>query len=194
VEPYPIQLYAQNKRNFRRSRKSQQMPPTQKGEPTTQIYLASPDQLIENRTSMTTSPIDLSEPEALAPKYQKIVNIPIAVYEKVRSGFIASEADRLVQRFYEMPDDRVAHLGDPFGQVFAWIWSRNRDEVMLVLADYLADIRHHPRIEEIDPPITFDEILKGLRPALPHDFPDYDIVIEKARHDVRSYYGKDPFK
>jgi hypothetical protein len=36
------------------------------------------------------------------------------------------------------------------------------------------------------------EVLRGLRPALPHDFGDYPAVMTKARREVQGYYGSDP--
>lgn len=40
--------------------------------------------------------------------------------------------------------------------------------------------------------IGLDEVLRGLRLALPDGFGDYDQVVSKARRDVQGYYGYDP--
>jgi hypothetical protein len=45
---------------------------------------------------------------------------------------------------------------------------------------------------EIDPPIRLDEVLVGLRLALPWGFDDYNEVVTMARRDVRRYMGSDP--
>ena len=88
-------------------------------------------------------------------------------------------------------EHRLFHLGDPFGTAFAWVWSYDKDEAMIMLADYLAALRGS-LTEEIDPPIRLDEVLRALRLALPSRFNDYDEVVTMARLKVRKYYGADP--
>jgi len=90
-------------------------------------------------------------------------------------------------------EPRILHLGDPFGTVFAWVWSYDKDEAMIMLADYIAALRgFEPLVGTIDPPIRLDEILRALRLALPSRFSDYDEVVSMARLKVRKYYGADP--
>jgi hypothetical protein len=84
------------------------------------------------------------------------------------------------------------HPGDPFGTVFAWIWQDSPDQAMLFLADVLAALRDHNPVADLDPPVTLDELLSGLRLALPHDFTGYDQVVATARREVAGYYGSDP--
>jgi hypothetical protein len=83
---------------------------------------------------------------------------------------------------------RILDLGGPFGTVFAWAWSDDKDEAMILLADYLA----HLRDTDINPPIILDEVLDALRPALPRGFADYNEVVTMAHQKVRKYYGSDP--
>ncbi len=122
--------------------------------------------------------------------------MPRRVYDTLKAGFTDSSADWLIRQIlHDRPDQehRVLHLGDPFGRVFAWVWKDDPDQAMLLLADYLAALRsHHPQAGDIDPPIRLDEVLSGLRLALPHDFGDYPAVVAKARREVRGYYGSDP--
>lgn len=80
--------------------------------------------------------------------------------------------------------------GDPFGRVLAWVWRLDPDRAMVLLADYLAELRDHGYgADEVDPPIALKEVLSGLRYALPHGFPDYDRIVEMARRNVPSLYG-----
>jgi hypothetical protein len=122
--------------------------------------------------------------------------LPRQVYETLKAGFNASSADWLIRNvLHDRPGQspRVLHPGDPFGRVFAWVWRDDPDQAILLLADYMADLRdHHPRAADIDPPLRLDEVLNGLRLALPHDFDDYQAVVSKARSEVPGYYGADP--
>src|SRR5262249_55667209 len=90
-------------------------------------------------------------------------------------------------------DNRIPHLGDNFGRVFAWTWNYDRDQAIILLSDYLGELREcHLLADYIDPPIRLDEVLRGLRLALPFGFSDYNEVVAMARRDVRKYYGEDP--
>jgi len=73
------------------------------------------------------------------------------------------------------------------------VWSRSKDQAMILLADYLGELREcHLLADQIDPPIRLDEILRGLRLALPFGFSGYNEVVTMARREVRRYYGEDP--
>jgi hypothetical protein len=124
----------------------------------------------------------------------RTITLPYRVYGTLKAGFVKGEADWVMREVVDMPaDDRVFHLGDPFGRVFAWVWNDDKDVAMILLSDYLAELREgHLLAEKIDPPIRLDEVLRGLRLALPFGFSDYDEVVTKARREVRRYYGADP--
>jgi hypothetical protein len=56
---------------------------------------------------------------------------------------------------------------------------------VILVADYIAELRAHgPGAPEVDPPISLDEVLNGLRIALPSGFRDYDEVVDAARSMV----------
>jgi hypothetical protein len=74
--------------------------------------------------------------------------------------------------------------GDPFGTVFAWLWEDDPDQAMVFLGDVMAVLRDHNPVADLSPPVTLDEILSGLRLALPSGFTGYDHVVDKARRDV----------
>lgn len=64
---------------------------------------------------------------------------------------------------------------------------------MILLSDYMTELREgNPSSYEIDPPIRLDEVLAGLRLALPWGFDEYDEVVAMARREVRKYYDGDP--
>lgn len=121
------------------------------------------------------------------------VTIPFHIYRLLLGGFAANMASWAAEQVEVDAEHRLLHLGDPFGTAFAWVWSYDKDEAMIMLADYLAALRaSEPLIGEIDPPIRLDEVLRALRLALPSRFNDYDEVVTMARLKVRKYYGADP--
>ncbi len=121
------------------------------------------------------------------------ITIPRQVYDTLKAGFAGHAAEWLTRKLRDNPEDRqVMHPGDPFGRVLAWVWREDPDEAMLLLADYLAMLRDHNPWADIDPPVRLDEVLGGLRLALPHDFGEYDALVAKAHREVQGYYGADP--
>ena len=121
------------------------------------------------------------------------VTIPFHIYRVLLGGFTANMASWAAEQVEVDAEHRLLHLGDPFGTAFAWVWSYDKDEAMIMLADYLAALRgSEPLIGEIDPPIRLDEVLRALRLALPSRFNDYDEVVTMASLKVRKYYGADP--
>lgn len=127
------------------------------------------------------------------PSPSPAVTIPFDVYRLLKGGFTANMAAWAAEQVNVDAKTRILHLGDPFGTVFAWVWSYDKDEAMIMLADYLAALRgSEPLVGPIEPPIRLDEILKALRLALPSRFVDYDEVVAMARLKVRRYLGADP--
>ena len=119
------------------------------------------------------------------------VAVPHSIYETLRGGFVAATAEAVVG-FMRDGEHRVILLGSAFGRVFAWMWSRDRDQGMIMLADLLANIRGRQEIYEDSPPVRLDEILHALPLCLPTEFSDFREVVKMARSDVRKYYGADP--
>ena len=119
------------------------------------------------------------------------VTMPRDIYQSLRIGFTTGQATHnldFARNAEPRPD--VFHPGDSFGRVFAWVWRFDRAEAAQLLADYLADMRDHgPGASDIDPPVTLDEILDGLRYALPHGFTEYDEIVAFARRKVPGLYG-----
>jgi hypothetical protein len=127
------------------------------------------------------------------PQTGQTITIPRRVYETLTSAFATHEAEWLTRQIRDDPQHRnIMHLGDPFGRVFAWIWNDDPDRAMFFLADYLAALRDHNPVADLTPPVRLDEVLHGLRLAMPDGFGDYDQVVSKARREVQGYYGGDP--
>jgi hypothetical protein len=132
-------------------------------------------------------------------------SIPNRIYDQIRNGFVESTAGDMVRWFTDATQDDnsrraaggrpVAHPGSPFGGVVAWLWLTAPDEVPELLADLLGNLRYHgPHARKIDPPITLDELLVGLRMAVPPNFTDRDLAAleDKARVEVPKYFGTNP--
>jgi hypothetical protein len=127
---------------------------------------------------------------------EPVVTMPARVYQTLRSGFTAHAAEWLTHQLQDTPPGqrRLIHPGDHFGRVFAWVWRDDPNEAMLMLADYLAVLRDHNPVADLDPPVRLDDILRGLRLALPDGFEEasYDAMVAQARQQVQGYYGADP--
>jgi hypothetical protein len=120
------------------------------------------------------------------------VTVPHSIYATLRVGFVAATADAVIDFMQDGPS-RVTDLGSAFGRVFAWVWSNDRDQAIIMLADLLGSMRAHQEKASNDgPPVRLDEILRALPLCLPAEFSDYREVVMMARRDVRGYYGADP--
>lgn len=121
------------------------------------------------------------------------VDVPDNVLSTLLAGFVAGAASRTLDSAADRSSrPEFLHPGDPFGRVLAWVWQLSPDRAMIQLADYLAELRvHGPGAGDLDPPIRLEEILRGLRFALPQGFTDYDQIVERARQQVPRLYGDD---
>jgi hypothetical protein len=129
------------------------------------------------------------EPQVAASNLMDMISVPRSIYAPPRTGFVEAEADYVKREIAEMSaEERILPIGTLFGRVFAWVWNRDHDDAIMMLADFLRQLMGG----EVDPPIRLDEVLGDLRSALPRDFSDYDEVVTKARREVRNYLGVDP--
>jgi hypothetical protein len=201
-DPKAVSLYAKSDNpdilQARRTRAKRRI--TKAGEPSPR---PSTDHIAEDYSGISVVEVQEEEEEeeeesaAAAIKVggsHQTIALPYRVYRTLLAGFVKGEADWLMREVVESSEDhRVLHLGDPFGRVFAWVWNDDKDAAVSMLSNYLAELREgHLLANQIDPPIRLDEVLGGLRPALPHGFADYDEVVTKARREVRRHYGADP--
>jgi hypothetical protein len=117
------------------------------------------------------------------------------VYDSLKAGAVAGNAGTLLAMLIQnvtTHQERLVHPRDGFGRIVAWMWSHDRDEAMLFLADYLAELRQHQYLaSHLTPSIGLEELLSGLRLAWPSNTPesDYDTFVDQARREVAGYYG-----
>lgn len=88
------------------------------------------------------------------------LDVPHRTFEYLMGGFICNEGADLA-RFHG--ESQVANPGDPFGNVFAWLWEHDKDSAVAAFANLLAEARRHG--EEGDE-VRLDELIKGLRFSL----------------------------
>jgi hypothetical protein len=94
-----------------------------------------------SRACVAHSRLQEKEPQKVASGGQTIT-LPYRVCGTLKAGFVKGEADWVMREAVDMPaDDRVSHLGDPFGRVFAWVWNDDKDVAMMLLSDYMAELR-----------------------------------------------------
>ncbi|MCX4671567.1 hypothetical protein OG453_33595 [Streptomyces sp. NBC_01381] len=115
------------------------------------------------------------------------IAVPYRQFEQLLTGFVCYEGIDL-GRFYK--DGKVAHPGDPFGEVFAWLWDTRRDTAVSLFADLLAEARRNgPEGMEV----TLDALISGLRFALHRtrisEANEYDEVERVLRTKVPGYFG-----
>ncbi|MFD4563736.1 hypothetical protein ACFWOX_04775 [Streptomyces sp. NPDC058467] len=115
------------------------------------------------------------------------VEVPHHTFEYLLTGFVHSEAVDLA-RFYK--DGRVAHPGDPFGNVFAWLWDNRRDTAISAFAQLLATAQDNaPDGTELG----LTELIKGLRFALHatrlSEAGEFDGVERTLRTQMPAHFG-----
>lgn len=121
--------------------------------------------------------------------------MPRSTYNSFKAGVVAGNASSLLEMLKSNAPlgHRLVHPGDSFGRIVAWMWGQDRDETMMFLADYLAELREHqPLARAITPPVSLEELLGGLRLAWPggvDDDPECEALADYARHQVSRYYG-----
>jgi hypothetical protein len=115
--------------------------------------------------------------------------IPLRVRRILQGGFIASAADRVIYGWSQRGRPGHVHLGGLTGEVLAYLWADDPDEAMVFLADLLAELnKHHPQAGTHGQ-VGLDELLDGLRLAMPPGFDGLDALCTKAQHDVPGHYG-----
>ena len=72
------------------------------------------------------------------------VAVPTEVMSSLLAGFAAGSAARTLKSIKTRKTrPKILHPGDSFGRVFAWVWKHDRNRAMILLADYLAELRVH---------------------------------------------------
>jgi hypothetical protein len=117
--------------------------------------------------------------------------VPHRVFEHLLTGFMCFEGDGLARDFKK---GDVAHPGDPFGSVFAWLWDTERSTAISLFADLLAEARR--RTPSKEDRIRLDDLIAGLRFALHHTdlshFREYEKVEKVLREEIPKHFSGDP--
>jgi hypothetical protein len=144
VDPHAIRLYAtSDDSDIAANRQAQRL-----GDKEAKEVLSRPNDLDHGkdkpRVAVEHSPMNVKAEDAWK---GPTVTIPDKIYQFLKAGFVGSMADWAINQVRTDAEHRIDHLGDPFGLVFAWIWADDRDQAMILLADYMSDLREgHPLV------------------------------------------------
>lgn len=116
--------------------------------------------------------------------------VPYRVFHHLLTGFVCDEGRDLASDYKK---GEVAHPGDPFGRVFAWLWDLDRDIATHLVADLLAEARRAAKKGQDE--VRFSDLLDGLHFALPthlahHE--QYATVRGYLEAEVPKRYGREP--
>ncbi|MGW3865768.1 hypothetical protein ACWEDZ_30415 [Streptomyces sp. NPDC005047] len=116
------------------------------------------------------------------------MEVPQRTYEHLLTGFVCHEAIDLARSY---ADSGIAHPGDPFGNVFAWLWETNQGSAVTLLADLLAEARRHA--PQPGKEVTLKALVRDLRFALHNTplshFTAYQEVEQTLNAKVPEYFG-----
>ncbi|MFC5198152.1 hypothetical protein [Streptomyces kaempferi] len=88
------------------------------------------------------------------------LEVPCRTFDYLLKGFIRNEAGDVA--IYRV-EGQSANPGDAFGNVFAWMWERDKDSAVAAFAGLLAEARKQS--DEGDE-VRLEELIRGLRLAL----------------------------
>ncbi|WP_406507630.1 hypothetical protein [Streptomyces sp. NBC_00212] len=115
------------------------------------------------------------------------VEVPRRTFDYLLTGFVCHEAIDLARSYAE---SGIAHPGDPFGNVFAWLWEANRGNAVSLFADLLAEARRHAPEGK---GLKLDDLIRDLRFALHNTqlshVREYEEVERTLRAKVPEYFG-----
>ncbi|RMB87345.1 hypothetical protein [Streptomyces shenzhenensis] len=115
------------------------------------------------------------------------IGVPHRTFEHLLSGFIRSEAEEIA---HFGRDAEVVIPGEPFGNVFAWLWEEDRDAAVGALSGLLAEAR---RVGQLGDEIRLESLIKGLRSALQRSRlgqeQDFREVERTLREQVPEHFG-----
>lgn len=116
------------------------------------------------------------------------ITMPSEIFHRLLTGFTASEGEDLARDYTR---GKVAHPGDPFGEVFAWLWDNRRSTAIALTADLLATARG--QADSKGQAVSLDDFLAGLRFALHATHLAHHREFEKVeavlRRRVPEYFG-----
>ncbi|MFI8793911.1 hypothetical protein [Streptomyces sp. NPDC055105] len=116
------------------------------------------------------------------------IEVPVRTYEHLSTGFVCYEAIELARNFTA---GGLAHPGDPFGNVFAWLWETNRASAVSLFADLLAEAKRHA--PEASKEVMLADLVRDLRFPLHNTplshFSVYQEVETTLKAKVPEYFG-----
>lgn len=115
------------------------------------------------------------------------VCLPRNVYEALKVETTLGTATDLLDVFRRSGPDAVAHPGDYYGRVLAWMWYSDREEAVRWIAELLSQLHgQHPLVSAgtLPPwPGTLEDLLAGIHLALPDAFRDTEFTeLERQTH------------
>lgn len=115
------------------------------------------------------------------------IEVPSRPFELLLTGFACHWGEFVAKN---ITAGHSAHPGDPFGEVFAWLWETRRDTAVSVFADLLAEARAKAHEGQ---EVRLDDLLKGLHFAV-HRTPlseggQFEVVEATLRARVPGYFG-----
>lgn len=122
--------------------------------------------------------------------------VPDRVYELLGGAFIEHEAHQVLREAEKQggyrPGD-VVPLGDPLGEVLAWLWETSPTEAMSLLGDFMAQLRHWDELADRKAPnrIRLDDVLRFLPATMPEGFTDSRALVAQARREVPKFFSND---
>ena len=123
----------------------------------------------------------MTDPDLAAPMPRRVRRI-------VLGGFASSSAGRLLASWEAQGRPNHVHAGALFGTVLAWLWEDDRDEAMMFLAGYLAELNIHHEKAGVYGPVSLDALLAGLPLCMP-GFAELPALDAAARAEVPGHYG-----
>lgn len=108
---------------------------------------------------------------------------------------LAQSASATAMHMLDEARDRSStwfHPGDSFGRVVSWLWDTGQaDRMNLLVADLLAELRHHNRAApEAGSRITLETLVRGICLALPYGAPE-DAIAATLLRGVPGYSPSD---
>lgn len=117
-------------------------------------------------------------------------SVPNSILTTLLGGFASHIGDQLREETAQNGRATPLHPGDHYGRVVVWAWQTDRSLAMMLLLDVLVALRSAPPgTTPPSPAYTLEDLLRGLRYALPPRFDQYDHLVAAARVDVPALYG-----
>jgi hypothetical protein len=82
-------------------------------------------------------------------------------------------------------EGKLLHIGDNFGQMFAWLWRRDQDLAMEYLEQYIQGLRSSERAPTVQ---SLEDVLGAMQFAIDLTDEEYGAICTRARADLAGRY------